>query len=328
MKKFLKLCMAVAALATMFGFASCSNGSDDTTAAAAATTTATTSAATTAATPETTTATKKTVETKSITINGVTFTYTTTDGKVDTSATVKVADDGSITVTASDGSKVTLSKDGKTITYTDKNGTSYTGEAGGESITLKSSDGKQVSATLKTETKSVPVTPVVTPAATENVFKGKTFTSPENKIFFIFGSDGKVIFAQDKEKIFTETYTVTGNDFTFTVAGQNKISGSLSGTALTAGDAAHGNGTFAQTSGTNGFAGKSFITADGTKLVVVVSDSLLVMLEQNSDVKKKNYTVQDGKVIGDNLEATLSGKTLTVKVTKGGVHTDTATLIE
>lgn len=304
MKKFLKLCLAVAALATMFGFASCSNGSSN---------------------DSTTTPATKTVKTTTVKIGDTEYAYTETDGKVDTSDKVTVADDGSITVTVADGSKVTISKDGKTITYTDKDGKAYTGQTGGESITLKSEDGKEITATVSSKTEP---SANAAPAATNNVFKGKTFASSESKIFFIFGSDGKVIFAQNKEKIFTETYTVTGNDFTFTVAGQNKISGSLSGTTLTAGDAAHGNGTFAQTSGTNGFAGKSFMTSDGSKIIVFVSDSLLVMLEQNSDVKKKDYTVQDGKVIGDNLEATLSGKTLTVKVTKGGVHTDILTLIE
>lgn len=146
MKKFFKLCLAVAALATMFGFASCSNGSsDDSTANAAAA------------------ATTKKVETKTNTINGVKYEYTVTDGKVDASDSVKVAEDGSVTVTASDGSKVTLSKDGKTITYTDKEGKVYTGQTGGESITLKSGDGKEIAATVttKTEKKTEPAAPVV-----------------------------------------------------------------------------------------------------------------------------------------------------------------------
>lgn len=283
MKKFLKLCLAVAALATMFGFASCSNdSSNDSTAPAA------------------TTATKKTVETKSITINGVTFTYTTTDGKVDTSSTVAVADDGTVTITGSDGtSKVTVSKDGKSLTYV-SGGTTYTGDmttvdktTGG--VTLKSEDGKTIEAKATSETKTVDTTPATTPAATANVFKGKTFASPENKIFFIFGSDGKVIFAQNKEKIFTETYTVTGNDFTFTVAGQNKISGSLSGTTLTAGDAEHGNGTFAQAAGTNGFGGKSFVSSDKTQVIVFVSDSKVVNLRAEKDKLEETYSVDNGR---------------------------------
>lgn len=305
MKKFLKLCLAVAALATMFGFASCSNdSSNDSTAV--------------------TTATTKTVKTTTVKIGDTEYSYTETNGKVDTSDKVKVADDGSITVTNADGSKVTISKDGKTITYTDKDGKAYTGQTGGESITLKSEDGKEITATSKTETSAN-----AAPAATENVFKGKTFTSPENKIFFIFGSDGKVIFAQEKEKIFTEAYTVTGNDFTFTVAGINKISGSLSGTTLTAGDAEHGNSTFAQAAGTNGFAGKSFMTSDGSKIIVFVSDTKVVLGEDSGNFHSIDYTVSGGKATAEGFEATLSGKTLTVKTTKHGTdHTDTGTLVE
>lgn len=308
MKKFLKLCLAVAALATMFGFASCSNGSSN---------------------DSTTTPATKTVKTTTVKIGDTEYAYTETDGKVDTSDKVTVADDGSITVTVADGSKVKFSKDGKTITYTDKDGKAYTGQTGGESITLKSEDGKEVSATSKTETKTETVaTPAATPAAT-NAFAGKTFVSDEGKVIFVFASNGKVIFAQNKEKIFTETYTVTGNDFTFTVAGQNKISGSLSGTTLTAGDAAHGNGTFAQTSGTNGFAGKSFMTSDGSKIIVFVSDTKVVLGGDKGNFHSIDYTVSGGKATAEGFEATISGKTLTVKTTNHGEdHTDTGILVE
>ena len=306
MKKFLKLCLAVAALTTMFGFASCSNDSSN---------------------DSTTTPATKTVKTTTVKIGDTEYSYTETDGKVDTSDKIKVADDGSITVTVADGSKVTISKDGKTITYTDKNGKVYTGQLGGESITLKSEDGKEITATSKTETKSAPVTPTATVSA--NVFAGKTFVSDEGKVIFVFASNGKVIFAQNKEKIFTETYTVTGNDFTFTVAGQNKISGSLSGTTLTAGDAAHGNGTFAQTSGTNGFAGKSFMTSDGSKIIVFVSDTKVVLGGDKGNFHSIDYTVSGGKATAEGFEASISGKTLTVKTTNHGEdHTDTGILVE
>ena len=306
MKKFLKLCLAVAALTTMFGFASCSNDSSN---------------------DSTTTPATKTVKTTTVKIGDTEYSYTETDGKVDTSDKVTVADDGSITVTVADGSKVTISKDGKTITYTDKNGKVYTGQLGGESITLKSEDGKEITATSKTETKSAPVTPTATVSA--NVFAGKTFVSDEGKVIFVFASNGKVIFAQNKEKIFTETYTVTGNDFTFTVAGQNKISGSLSGTTLTAGDAAHGNGTFAQTSGTNGFAGKSFMTSDGSKIIVFVSDTKVVLGGDKGNFHSIDYTVSGGKATAEGFEASISGKTLTVKTTNHGEdHTDTGILVE
>lgn len=171
MKKFFKLCLAVAALATMFGFASCSNDSSNDATAPAATK-------------------EVSVKTRTVKIGETEYVYTETDGKADATDKVKVGEDGSITVTTADGSKVTLSKDGKTITYTDKNGKVYTGQLGGESITLKSSDGTEVTASAaeKTEKKTVPTT---TPAATGTVSEAKmtvtelTFTDSQlaDKIF-------------------------------------------------------------------------------------------------------------------------------------------------
>lgn len=364
MKKFLKLALAVAALTTMFGFASCSNDSsnDSTTNSGAGTGTGT------AETAKTITELKYT----DAELAGKIFTYKdggdtkyclfynggcfTVDDKSkfnnigslqgNSPSILKFNDKiykyAKYTRKSGEGLYTTWENDSGTMSFTATGNGSFTYKGTPIAFTFTNDKGNlTLTAPAMGDTKAyydgtniyvlnqeLTFVENYTPAATNNVFKGKTFASPESKIFFIFGADGKVIFAQEKEKIFTEAYTVTGNDFTFTVAGINKISGSLSGTTLTAGDATHSSGTFTQIVGTNGFGGKSFITADGTKLVVVVSDSLLVMLEQNSDVKKKNYTVQDGKVIGDNLEATLSGKTLTVKVTKGGVHTDILTLIE
>ena len=103
MKKFLKLCLAVAALATMFGFASCSNGSSDD--------------------PTTTgggaTAKEVTVLTKTITISNDVFTYKTVDGEVDTSdENVTVDADGNITIKAAAGENtLTISADGTKLTY-------------------------------------------------------------------------------------------------------------------------------------------------------------------------------------------------------------------
>lgn len=171
MKKFFKLCLVVAALATMFGFASCSNDSSNDSTAPAATK-------------------EVSVKTRTVKIGDTEYSYTETDGKADATDKVKVGEDGSITVTVADGSKVTISKDGKTITYTDKNGKVYTGQLGGESITLKSSDGTEVTASAaeKTEKKTVPTT---TPAATGTVSEAKmtvtelTFTDSQlaDKIF-------------------------------------------------------------------------------------------------------------------------------------------------
>ena len=309
MKKFFKLCLAVAALATMFGFASCSNdSSNDSTTTPAAT---------------------KTVKTTTVKIGDTEYSYTETDGKVDTSDKVTVADDGSITVTVADGSKVKFSKDGKTITYTDKEGKAYTGQTGGESVTLKSEDGKEITATSKTESKSVPVTPTATVSA--NVFAGKTFASPEGQVFFIFGSNGKVIFAQgNKTPIYKVVYAATENNFSFTAGSQN-VTGSLSGSKLSAGDGnPEHNGTFEQLSGTNAFAGKAFISDDGNKLFVVLSDTEVVMASSGAKKYQKiTYTVSGSKITGDGFEATLNGKVLTVKaMTSDGEKTDTVTLIE
>lgn len=189
MKKFFKLCLAVAALATMFGFASCSNdSSNDSTTTPAAT---------------------KTVKTTTVKIGDTEYSYTETDGKVDTSDKIKVADDGSITVTVADGSKVTISKDGKTITYTDKDGKAYTGQTGGESITLKSEDGKEITATSKTETKSAPVTPVATPAATETASDAAaTLTIPTRTEL-----TGKIFIKSDSGKP-KKTYTFAADSIT------------------------------------------------------------------------------------------------------------------
>ena len=188
MKKFLKLCLAVVALATMFGFASCSNDSSN---------------------DSTTTPATKTVKTTTVKIGDTEYAYTETDGKVDTSDKIKVAEDGSITVTVADGSKVTISKDGKTITYTDKDGKVYTGQTGGESITLKSEDGKEITATSKTESKSVPVTPVATPAATGTASDAAaTLTIPTRAEL-----TGKIFIKSDSGKP-KKTYTFAADSIT------------------------------------------------------------------------------------------------------------------
>ena len=308
--------MAVAALATMFGFASCSNGSDDNSALLAA----------------------STEKTKTVKIGDTEYVYTEKGGKTETSDKVKVSSDGTVTVTAADGSSITISADGKKITYKDKNGKEYTGDFGAESITLKSSDGSEITATSKTETKTTTpavTTPAVT-AAAANAFAGKTFVS-EDGMCFVFGSDGNLISAVKMNKndswifsISKQAYSVTDNKFSATI-GKMNCSGTLSGTTLTAGDGTEGHtATCAQISGTNGFGGKSFISSDGTKLVVFKSDSKVLMLDSGSKkAHEQSYTVSGSKATGDGFEATLSGKSLTVKVTApDGEHTDTGTLIE
>ena len=305
MKKFFKLCLAVAALATMFGFASCSNDSSN---------------------DSTTTPATKTVKTTTVKIGDTEYAYTETNGKVDTSDKVTVADDGSITVTVADGSKVKFSKDGKTITYTDKDGKVYTGQTGGESITLKSEDGKEIAATVSSKTEP---SANAAPAATENVFKEKTFVSDEG-MSFVFGSDGNLTAAvkvDEKLNITKQAYTVNGNAFSATI-GKMNASGTLSGTTLTAGDGDPKHvGTFAQTSGSNGFGGKSFISSDGTKLVVFANDSKIFYLRNNEKkILNDTYSVNNGTATGAHFKATISEKTLSF--TPEGEAALSLTLIE
>ena len=262
MKKFLKLCLAVAALATMFGFASCSNGSSDDS----------------GTTPASSSSTTKTT----VTIGGVE--YSTTDGTTN--------EDGSITITKEDGSSVTIKADG-TIVYIDDEGNEYTGEVGGDTLTDESgntvavtsgtvdtnvfkgkvfvdeaqifafkSDGKvlwaQKNATFKELTYTVSSDTCTTDKFTgsingttftagdgnpkhtgsftqitgDNEFGGKAFyTTTPIKAFIVFTTNNNVMIAMEGEREFeTENYTISGS--TATAAGG--LSATLSGTTLTA----------------------------------------------------------------------------------------------
>ena len=174
MKKFLKLCLAVAALATMFGFASCSNGSSDDSNDVPATTT------TTATT---------TVTTKTFTIEGIPYGYKTENGKVieseivtDTATyTITVAKDGSVIMKYGNKS-VKISKDGTTITYND--GTNeYTGVLRDGVITLYDGAGNTVTAESTSETKTIAA------KTTVKILKYND-TELDNKIF-MYKSDGE-----------------------------------------------------------------------------------------------------------------------------------------
>ena len=149
MKKFLRLCLAVAALATMFGFASCSNGSsDDSTSTNATSTDTTTTTDTTTGTDsdDTTTTTDTTTETDSGDTTTTTDTTPDTDSTdttttTDTTLETKTVSDAAATLTIPtrseltgktfkkyDGGKVkdsyVFSED--TISATDKNGDTWT----------------------------------------------------------------------------------------------------------------------------------------------------------------------------------------------------------
>jgi len=113
--------------------------------------------------------------------NGTAYTYTTVDGKVQTSDSVTVSDDGTITIKADDGSYVTIK--GTAITYTNAEGKSSSGTLGTESVTL-TGDAGEISATstseTKTETKTTGSGSEATASVTELAYDSDTLN---NKVF-------------------------------------------------------------------------------------------------------------------------------------------------
>lgn len=161
MKKFLRLFLVVAALATMVGFTSCANGSSDDS--------STSNIATTR---------EVKVTTKTITIGSDVFTYKLKDGKVEPTEKVSVDANGNITITATSGNTLTISSDGKSITYKAENKT-YEGtltDSGKFSLVNKTDPKDTLSAESKTESKT------------------ETKTEPNNTYFFAEAVDGGVKF--------------------------------------------------------------------------------------------------------------------------------------
>lgn len=118
--------------------------------------------------------------TNTVTIKGTAYTYTTVDGKVQTSDSVTVSDDGTIKITAEDGSYVTIK--GTAITYTNVEGKSSSGTLGTESVTL-SGDAGEISATSTSETKTETKTTSgseATASVTELAYDSDTLN---NKVF-------------------------------------------------------------------------------------------------------------------------------------------------
>ena len=126
--------------------------------------------------------------TNTVTINGTVYTYTTVDGKVQTSDSVTVSDDGTIKITADDGSCVTIK--GTAITYTSAEGESSSGTLGAESVTL-TGDAGEISATstseTKTETKTTGSVSEATASVTELAYDSVTLN---NKVFSYEDEDG------------------------------------------------------------------------------------------------------------------------------------------
>ena len=146
---------------------------------------------------ETTQAVEVKTTTNTVTINGTAYTYTTVDGKVQTSDSVTVSDDGTITIKADDGSYVTIK--GTAITYTNAEGKSSSGTLGTESVTL-TGDAGEISATstseTKTETKTTGSGSEATASVTElaydsDTLNNKVFSYDDDEIRYLTFTDGK-----------------------------------------------------------------------------------------------------------------------------------------
>ena len=140
---------------------------------------------------EETTQTVQTVQvettTRTVIIGENTYTYTTVGGKVTTSDSVVLNSNGTVTVSASDGSSVTFSADGTPISYTNADGKTYTvtesSTESGSGVTFTSESGETVSAEVKTETKTETKTTSgseATASVTELAYDSDTLN---NKVF-------------------------------------------------------------------------------------------------------------------------------------------------
>lgn len=157
--------------------------------------------------------TTQTVEVKTTThtviIGENTYTYTTVGGTVTTSDSVVLNSNGTVTVSASDGSSVTFSADGTPIIYTNADGKTYTGSTsttGSDSGTTEftSESGEKVSAEsttdtkteTKTETKPTGSVSEATASVTElaydsDTLNNKVFSYDDDEIRYLTFTDGK-----------------------------------------------------------------------------------------------------------------------------------------
>ena len=182
MKKFFVLLgtLAVAAL-----FFSCANSSDGNSAALLGLQN---------------TATKTTVS-KTIKIGGVEYSYTIVDGQPQASGGVSVAADGTVTITAADGSKVAVK--GETITYTTADSKVYVGSGSSGDITLanQSDPNDKITAAVTSQTKTESPQQQseasrLPPSVGTNELAGKTFK-------FVLSPTGTTY------KFETDTFTLT-----------------------------------------------------------------------------------------------------------------------
>ena len=186
MKKFFVLLGTLAAAALFF---SCANSSSDNSAALLGMMNKT-----------------KTTVSKTIKIGGVEYSYTIVDGQPQTSGGVSVAADGTVTITAADGSKVAVK--GETITYTTTDSKVYVGSGSSGDITLvnQANPNDKITAAVTSQTKTESAQQQseasrLPPSVGTNELAGKTFTSTK------YSTGYSIKFESD-----TLTSTMTGSN--------------------------------------------------------------------------------------------------------------------
>ena len=195
MKKFFVLLGTLAAAALFF---SCANSSSDNSAALLGLQN---------------NATKTTVS-KTIKIGGVEYSYTIVDGQPQTSGGVSVAADGTVTITAADGSKVAVK--GETITYTTADSKVYVGSGSSGDITLvnQANPNDKITAAVTSQTKTESAQQQseasrLPPSVGTNELAGKTFTSTK------YSTGYSIKF---ESNTFTFTMTVSNSASTYNTA--------------------------------------------------------------------------------------------------------------
>ena len=191
MKKFFVLLGTLAAAALFF---SCANSSSDNSAALLAMMNTT-----------------KTTVSKTIKIGGVEYSYTIVDGQPQTSGGVSVAADGTVTITAADGSKVAVK--GETITYTTADSKVYVGSGSSGDITLvnQANPNDKITAAVTSQTKTESAQQQseasrLPPSVGTNELAGKTFASTKY-------STGYSIKFETNTFTFTMTVSITSSTY-------------------------------------------------------------------------------------------------------------------
>ena len=177
MKKFFVLLGTLAAAALFF---SCANSSSDNSAALLGMMNKT-----------------KTTISKTIKIGGVEYSYTIVDGQPQTSGGVSVAADGTVTITAADGSKVAVK--GETITYTTADSKVYVGSGSSGDITLvnQANPNDKITAAVTSQTKTESAQQQseasrLPPSVGTNELAGKTFKTTSGDIVYKYETNSYI----------------------------------------------------------------------------------------------------------------------------------------